>query len=157
MGYCGADIKALCTEAALLALRRRYPQIYTSDKKLLLDVDSIEITARDFDKAMQLIVPASQRSAASPARVLPSVVRPLLAPAFHSILDKLKTLFPPVQLKSGTQSLAAAVYMRCSFVCSFDRSIVCSFIPFFFRHSFARSSHLKISSQRCSFDRSFAP
>lgn len=27
LGYCGADIKGLCTEAALNALRRRYPQV----------------------------------------------------------------------------------------------------------------------------------
>ncbi|KAL0620679.1 Protein GVQW1, partial [Plecturocebus cupreus] len=40
-GYCGADIKALCTEAALIALRRRYPQIYASSHKLQLDVSSI--------------------------------------------------------------------------------------------------------------------
>lgn len=34
LGYCGADLKALCTEAALHALRRRYPQIYLSSEKL---------------------------------------------------------------------------------------------------------------------------
>ncbi|KAJ7412148.1 ATPase family AAA domain-containing protein 2B [Willisornis vidua] len=38
VGYCGADIKALCTEAALIALRRRYPQIYMSSQKLQLDI-----------------------------------------------------------------------------------------------------------------------
>lgn len=27
VGYCGADLKALCTEAGLLALRRTYPQV----------------------------------------------------------------------------------------------------------------------------------
>ena len=26
-GYCGADIKALCAEASLRAVRRRYPQV----------------------------------------------------------------------------------------------------------------------------------
>lgn len=34
VGYCGADLKALCVEAALAALRRRYPQIYGSEDKL---------------------------------------------------------------------------------------------------------------------------
>lgn len=60
-GYCGADIKAVCTEAALCALRRRYPQIYASSQKLVLDVDSIAITNKDFVCAMSKIVPASQR------------------------------------------------------------------------------------------------
>lgn len=60
-GYCGADIKAVCSEAALCALRRRYPQIYSSSQKLVLDVDSIAITSRDFVTAMSKMVPASQR------------------------------------------------------------------------------------------------
>lgn len=60
-GYCGADIKAVCSEAALCALRRRYPQIYSSSQKLVLDVDSIAITSKDFMSAMLKMVPASQR------------------------------------------------------------------------------------------------
>lgn len=42
-GYCGADLKALCSEAALVALRRRYPQIYKSKQKLQLDVETIQV------------------------------------------------------------------------------------------------------------------
>ena len=53
-GYCGADLKALCTEACLHALRRRYPQIYTTSDKLQLDVTSIEISAKDFTRGMQV-------------------------------------------------------------------------------------------------------
>lgn len=60
-GYCGADIKAVCSEAALCALRRRYPQIYFSSQKLVLDVDSIAIISRDFMSAMSKMVPAAQR------------------------------------------------------------------------------------------------
>ena len=33
-GYGGADLRALCTEAALNAVQRRYPQIYKSNEKL---------------------------------------------------------------------------------------------------------------------------
>lgn len=61
LGYCGADVKAVCSEAALCALRRRYPQIYYSSQKLVLDVNSIAITNKDFVCAMSKIVPASQR------------------------------------------------------------------------------------------------
>src|SRR5689334_542330 len=32
VGYVGADMKQLCTEAALLALKRKYPQIYSSSE-----------------------------------------------------------------------------------------------------------------------------
>ncbi|XP_051878939.1 ATPase family AAA domain-containing protein 2-like isoform X2 [Pristis pectinata] len=94
VGYCGADIKAVCAEAALCALRRRYPQIYVTTEKLLLDVSSINITAQDFVKAMQKIMPASQRTVASPAQALSFVVRPLLENTFSRILNVLEKIFP---------------------------------------------------------------
>lgn len=51
----------MCSESALCALRRRYPQIYESSQKLVLDVDSISITPRDFLSAMSKMVPAAHR------------------------------------------------------------------------------------------------
>ena len=64
-GYGGADLRvscftymliefglmllqALCTEAALNAVQRRYPQIYKSNDRLLLQPESIEVGLRDF-------------------------------------------------------------------------------------------------------------
>jgi SpoVK/Ycf46/Vps4 family AAA+-type ATPase len=67
-GYAGADIrvpysseiganwKALCTEAALNAVQRRYPQIYTSNDKLIVDPKSINVIAKDFMIAMDSII-----------------------------------------------------------------------------------------------------
>ena len=101
VGYCGADIKALCTEAALSALRRRYPQVYTSNKKLLLDVNSIEVTYKDFFKATKAIVPAFQRSIASPARALSETVKPLLQSLLDRALDLLTNIFPKANTKTG--------------------------------------------------------
>ncbi|XP_069776370.1 ATPase family AAA domain-containing protein 2-like isoform X2 [Narcine bancroftii] len=98
VGYCGADIKSLCAEAALCALRRRYPQIYATTEKLLLDVSSINITVRDFVKAMQKINPASQRTVTSPAHALSFVVRPLLENTFHRIVNVLEKIFPHAEL-----------------------------------------------------------
>ncbi|NXD77601.1 ATAD2 protein, partial [Halcyon senegalensis] len=98
VGYCGADIKSLCTEAALSALRRRYPQIYRSSKKLRLDVASIKITAKDFDIAMQKIVPASQRAVASPGRALSSILKPLLENTLARILQAMKKVFPHAEI-----------------------------------------------------------
>ncbi|KAM7373665.1 hypothetical protein PAMP_008501 [Pampus punctatissimus] len=94
VGYCGADIRAVCTEAALCALRRRYPQIYGTSQKLLLDVSSIAVHSCDFVVAMKKMSPASQRSAASPAKPLSSVVHPLLGAALRDILEALQRLFP---------------------------------------------------------------
>ncbi|XP_035537528.1 ATPase family AAA domain-containing protein 2-like [Morone saxatilis] len=94
VGYCGADIRAVCTEAALCALRRRYPQIYGTSQKLLLDVSSIAVSSCDFVAAMRKMSPASHRLAASPAKPLSPVVHPLLGAALHDILEALQRLFP---------------------------------------------------------------
>ncbi|XP_034150499.1 ATPase family AAA domain-containing protein 2 isoform X2 [Esox lucius] len=94
VGYCGADLKAVCAEAALCALRRRYPQIYSTSQKLLLDVGSVNISSRDFLAAMRKMVPASQRSVSTPAKALTPVVKPLLGSALTAVLDTLQKLFP---------------------------------------------------------------
>uniref|UniRef100_A0A671MLB0 ATPase family AAA domain-containing protein 2 n=1 Tax=Sinocyclocheilus anshuiensis TaxID=1608454 RepID=A0A671MLB0_9TELE len=97
VGYCGADIKAVCSEAALCALRRRYPQIYASSQKLLLDVESISVSGRDFLSATRKIVPASQRAVASPAKALTAVIEPLLSSALNNAMEMLQRLFPHVE------------------------------------------------------------
>ncbi|KAM8841468.1 ATPase family AAA domain-containing protein 2-like isoform 2-T2 [Spinachia spinachia] len=94
VGYCGADIRGVCTEAALCALRRRYPQIYRTSHKLLLDVSSIAVGGQDFLAAMAKTLPASRRSAASPVLPLSAVVRPLLGGALRRALEGLQRLFP---------------------------------------------------------------
>ncbi|KAH1172730.1 ATPase family AAA domain-containing protein 2B [Mauremys mutica] len=101
VGYCGADIKALCTEAALIALRRRYPQIYASSQKLQLDVSSIVLSAQDFYHAMQNIVPASQRAVMSSGHALSLVIRPLLERTFNNLLVVLHKVFPHAEFSQG--------------------------------------------------------
>uniref|UniRef100_A0A8C4ULJ4 ATPase family AAA domain-containing protein 2 n=1 Tax=Falco tinnunculus TaxID=100819 RepID=A0A8C4ULJ4_FALTI len=98
VGYCGADIKSLCTEAALCALRRRYPQIYKSSEKLQLDVASIKVTAKDFVMAMQKTVPASQRAVTSPGQALSPILKPLLENTLAIILKALQGVFPHAEL-----------------------------------------------------------
>ncbi|XP_077207676.1 ATPase family AAA domain-containing protein 2 isoform X1 [Paroedura picta] len=98
VGYCGADIKSICTEAALCALRRRYPQIYTSSAKLQLDISSINITAKDFVVAMQKIIPASLRAVSSPGQALSTIAKPLLENTLQRILEALQRVFPHVEL-----------------------------------------------------------
>uniref|UniRef100_A0A2K6GYG9 ATPase family AAA domain containing 2B n=1 Tax=Propithecus coquereli TaxID=379532 RepID=A0A2K6GYG9_PROCO len=101
VGYCGADIKALCTEAALIALRRRYPQIYASSHKLQLDVSSIVLSAQDFYHAMQNIVPASQRAVMSSGHALSPIIRPLLERSFNNILAVLQKVFPHAEVSQS--------------------------------------------------------
>ncbi len=47
-GYNGADVKALCTEAALHAVRRTFPQIYNGTDKYCIDLNKIQVTLNDF-------------------------------------------------------------------------------------------------------------
>ncbi|CAI5447435.1 unnamed protein product [Caenorhabditis angaria] len=85
-GYCGADLKFLCTEAVLIALRTRYPHIYMQSEKLRLDVDSIKVTTEHFRKAMRRITPASRRDLAIPSRPLETRTRILIGDAVDAIL-----------------------------------------------------------------------
>ncbi|MEE6463204.1 hypothetical protein FKM82_005816 [Ascaphus truei] len=108
VGYCGADIKSVCAEAALCAVRRRYPQIYTTSEKLQLDVSTIKITARDFVVAMQKTVPAAQRAVVSPGQALSSIIQPLLQNTLQSILGALHRVFPHIEgIKKGTSEFSS--------------------------------------------------
>lgn len=85
IGYCGADLKGLCAEAALNALRRRYPQVYKTSQKLAIDVEQVRVREEDFGKAMRSMVPSGQRIQDQSQAPLPRPVRPLLQAAFHRI------------------------------------------------------------------------
>lgn len=103
VGYCGADVKALCAEATLCALRRVYPQVYTSQDKLLINLDNVVVTRGDFAKAMKKITPASHRSVSSFATPLPRLVNVLLQPTVFHVLSEIKKRFP--QFPLGSQAI----------------------------------------------------
>ncbi|UMM28857.1 hypothetical protein L5515_011505 [Caenorhabditis briggsae] len=69
-GYCGADLKFLCTESVLIGLRSRYPHIYMCSERLKLDITTIKITEEHFGHAMRRITPASRRDLTIPSRPL---------------------------------------------------------------------------------------
>ncbi|KAM4790847.1 LOW QUALITY PROTEIN: ATPase family AAA domain-containing protein 2-like [Cyanocitta cristata] len=98
VGYCGADIKALCAETGLCALRHHYPQLYESRERLQINMDSIEIKANDFSMAMQKTVPASRRVVPSPGRALSAISKPLLKNTLERILQTLQRVFPHAEL-----------------------------------------------------------
>lgn len=94
VGYCGADIRALCTEATLRALRRRYPQIYDSQDKLLINTDYVRVSTRDFISAMNDIVPASHRSSRTHARPIASRLTAVLSEPLEECIKIIKHIFP---------------------------------------------------------------
>ena len=61
-GYTGADIKALCREAAMKALRCYLPEIDIEGEKVSPDtLGKIEITNKDFKEGMKEIIPTAMR------------------------------------------------------------------------------------------------
>ena len=60
--YCGADLRALCTEAALIALGRTFPDVYECTGGLVIEAGEVVVVASDFLRAMKKITPAQQRS-----------------------------------------------------------------------------------------------
>lgn len=94
VGYCGADIKALCAEAALCSLRRVYPQVYASENKLLINLDKVVVARGDFVKASKKITPASHRAVSSFASPLPRAVKRLLEGSLKSVLRDVARHFP---------------------------------------------------------------
>jgi SpoVK/Ycf46/Vps4 family AAA+-type ATPase len=93
-GYGGADLRALCTEAALNAVQRKYPQIYKSNQKLLIDPKKIDVTPKDFMLAITKMVPSSERATSSGASPLPNTVEPLLRRPLAEIKELLSEVLP---------------------------------------------------------------
>lgn len=93
-GYGGADLRALCTEAALNAVQRRYPQIYSSNEKLLIDAKTIEVTPKDFMISVKKMIPSSERSTSSGAAPLPEAVEPLLRRPLSEIKNVIAEVLP---------------------------------------------------------------
>ncbi|ELU39804.1 TAT-binding protein [Rhizoctonia solani AG-1 IA] len=86
--------QALCTEAALNAVQRRYPQIYKSSERLLVDPKTIEVQPRDFMVSVKKLIPSSARSTSSHASPLPQHLRPLLQPALDTVVATLEKSLP---------------------------------------------------------------
>lgn len=97
VGFCGADIKALCSESALVALKSAYPQIYESPFRLTIDPSTITLSLGDFAAALKKIVPASQRSTYSSAKPLDALMKPLLQDSLDQVKKILMEIFPLVK------------------------------------------------------------
>ncbi|KAJ3072638.1 ATPase AAA domain-containing protein 2 [Podochytrium sp. JEL0797] len=93
-GYCGADVRALCTEAALNAVRRLYPEIYESAHKLRIEMGEVVVTAEDFAKSMKHIVPSTQRTSTVHSNPIPKHLLPLVQQPYTEILASLDVLCP---------------------------------------------------------------
>lgn len=110
VGYCGADLKALCTEAAIRAFRQKYPQVYTSDDKFLIDVDSVRVEKNHFIEAMATITPAAHRGSIVQSRPLSLVVAPCLQRHLQKAINYISDIFPPLTVSSELTKLSMLSY-----------------------------------------------
>jgi transitional endoplasmic reticulum ATPase len=61
-GYAGADISALCKEAAMAALRRVLPQVDLETEEIPIDIlEQISVTGDDFREALKDLQPSTMR------------------------------------------------------------------------------------------------
>lgn len=109
VGYCGADLKALCTEAAIRAFREKYPQVYTSDDKFLIDVESVEVDKKHFMEAMSTITPAAHRGSIVHARPLSPVVAPCLQRHLQKAMSVISDIFPALEISSESTKFSMLV------------------------------------------------
>ncbi|KAF2709633.1 AAA-domain-containing protein [Pleomassaria siparia CBS 279.74] len=93
-GYGGADLRALCTEAALNAVQGTFPQIYTSERKLLIDPSNIKVLAKDFMISVNKMIPSSQRTNTAKAAPLAKNIEPLLRKPLEAIVSRINELIP---------------------------------------------------------------
>ncbi|KAI3464394.1 hypothetical protein Pfo_021057 [Paulownia fortunei] len=110
VGYCGADLKALCTEAAIRAFREKYPQVYTSDDKFLIDVDSVKVEKYHFLEAMSTITPAAHRGSIVNSRPLSPVVSPCLQRVLQKAMNIISDIFPALTVSSEVTKLSMLSY-----------------------------------------------
>lgn len=61
-GFVGADIEALCKEAAMSALRRILPEVKLEEEVIPAEVlEKLQVTKEDFDNALKMVEPSAMR------------------------------------------------------------------------------------------------
>jgi SpoVK/Ycf46/Vps4 family AAA+-type ATPase len=88
-------MKALCSEAAIISLRRAYPQVYSSNVRLEVDAASLVLTRGDFAAAFSKVIPASRRSSGTSARALEGLAAPLLVKHVDNAFARAREVFAP--------------------------------------------------------------
>ncbi len=152
-GYCGADMKALCAEAALVALRRAFPQVYDSASRLSLPTAALQLKIGDFEAALQKLVPASQRSTGRAACALDATMLSLLEKPYLTAIRQLASDFPPGreallrQLKDGPHSVPTSTVAFLPTAAESNRGAECTQHEINFRDSIAAYEALATSDE----------
>ncbi|KAJ9597094.1 hypothetical protein L9F63_027015 [Diploptera punctata] len=87
VGYSGADIKALCDEAVKCSLRRKLPNVSTTENKKRACFKSFQVEICDFIAAKSKIAPLAHRTLHNPRKKIPHTIQPLLQCMIDRILE----------------------------------------------------------------------
>lgn len=94
--FCGADLGLLCSEAALAAVKTRFPQLLSENVALQFDPTKVEVDKLHWQLALQAVVPAAQKNAANHARKLSRPEAVLLEEDERLIVAQVRSMFPPM-------------------------------------------------------------
>jgi hypothetical protein len=110
-GFCGADLHALCGEAALRCLRRVYPQVYESDLRLAINPKKVSVSAVDLHSALSSVKAASHRVSFGDSRPLPPNLRALecAEAVVDHIANVLDVVFPQFSLTRALSSTPSII------------------------------------------------
>lgn len=87
-GYSGAELKGLCTEAALVALRRLYPALYAADGAAPVHVEPLVLVEEDFRRAFNPRRPVNAGYAEGLPGPLAELLEPVLGEMAGAILAR---------------------------------------------------------------------
>ena len=96
-GYVGADLRGVCTEATVRALRRKNAQLFAGGPVSRPEpVTAADVTAADWDAALAEYVPSGRRPVRQVARPLPARLEPLLGASLQRAVLEVAELLPEV-------------------------------------------------------------
>ncbi|CAH2009538.1 unnamed protein product [Acanthoscelides obtectus] len=93
VGFCGADIQALCSGAVLCCVKRQYPKINNIASKVKIEAESLKVEESDFLEAKMNIVPSTVRQGHR-MRNLSHIITPLLKRQQNRVIRYIQLLWP---------------------------------------------------------------
>ncbi|VEN62253.1 unnamed protein product, partial [Callosobruchus maculatus] len=93
VGFCGADIQALCSEAVSCCVKRQYPKINNVAAKVKIEAESLKVEEADILEAKMKIVPSTVKQGHK-MRNLSKVIKPLLKRQKDKVIRYIQLLWP---------------------------------------------------------------
>ncbi|KAI0988879.1 hypothetical protein GJ496_007734 [Pomphorhynchus laevis] len=103
-GFCGADLQALCRDSVLYALRRTYPQVYKTKRRLNIDPDTIHVIQEDFNLVLSIMNSSVARTATMYSLPVPNDLKCLIQSKTYTLCNIITELFPAIVNSSANKN-----------------------------------------------------